>query len=168
MPFFEVVGFTSTWMNFNVASAFLRCEKEDNYVWVVGVIAELCRRVGKTPKVIVTDKEVALINAIGKVFPEAKHILCRRHAYKNIDSHAKKQLKDVVLAEKFAQECMQVFWSKTEYGYKCSLDRLQHKWSHKPKLVNYVKKEWLSNYKVSIVSAWTDKVMHLGTTTTNR
>ena len=37
-----------------------------------------------------------------------------------------------------------------------------------PLFVDYVKKTWLLPYKEKFVTAWTDKVMHLGNTTSNR
>ena len=49
------------WNNYNMACAFLKCEKEDNYQWVVSVIAKLCNMVGKTPTTIVTNRELALM-----------------------------------------------------------------------------------------------------------
>ena len=55
MPFVEIVGFTSTWRNYNLAFAFVSSEKEENYVWVIARLAELCEIVGRTPCAIVTD-----------------------------------------------------------------------------------------------------------------
>ena len=80
----------------------------------MGVLAELCRAVGKTPTAIVTDRELALMNAVDDIFPTTKHILCRRHVYKNLDDKAKLKTNNVDEADRFAKACMVVFWSKTE------------------------------------------------------
>ena len=37
-----------------------------------------------------------------------------------------------------------------------------------PMFVDYVKETWIIPYKEKFVTAWTNKVMHLGNTTTNR
>ena len=37
-----------------------------------------------------------------------------------------------------------------------------------PLFVDYVNKTWLIPHKEKFVKAWTDKVMHLGNTTSNR
>lgn len=160
MPFFEVVGFTSTWKNFNVAAAFMSGEKVDNYRWVVGVIAELCRSVGKTPTAIATDRERALITAMTDIVPNTKHILCRRHVNKNLEDRAKKEKGDVQLAKRFANACMSLLWSQSEESYVKNLARLEVSWRHLPDSVAYLKRQWLNDYKTNLVSAWTDKVMH--------
>ena len=69
MPFFEVIGITSTWKNYNIACAFMSGETVENYSWVMGVIAELLNLVGRSPDAIATDRELALINSITVVFP---------------------------------------------------------------------------------------------------
>jgi len=42
------------------------------------------------PSVIVTDRDLACINVVEKIFPESRHFLCRWHIRKNILSHCKK------------------------------------------------------------------------------
>ena len=43
--------------------------------------------------VFVTDRENALMNAIEKHFPNATHLLCRRHIQKDVEAWAKKTMK---------------------------------------------------------------------------
>ena len=71
-------------------------------------------------------------------------------------------------ADKFAKACNAVFWSKTESQYEEQLAKLERQWSNRKGLVNYLKKWWLEKHKERIVSAWTDRVLHFGSTTTNR
>ena len=174
MAFFEVFGFTFTWKNYNVACAFLNCEKEVNYQWVVSMIAELCNMVGKTPTTIVTDRELTLMKAIDEIFPQPKthHILCRRHVYKNVEGRAKLKPRNANEGIRFAHECRRVFWSKTEDQYEQNLASFTAAWSNGKvgsALVTYMKNWWLKdNFKVRIVSTWTDRVLYFGTTTTNR
>ena len=42
------------------------------------------------PKLIATDRELALMNAISIVFPSARHILCMWHINKNVLAHTKR------------------------------------------------------------------------------
>ncbi|CAN0837554.1 Protein FAR1-RELATED SEQUENCE 12 [Linum grandiflorum] len=47
---------------------------------------------GKKPKVVVTDGDLAMLNAIKEVFPEAFHRRCAWHIRKNLKSlHFKKR-----------------------------------------------------------------------------
>jgi len=43
------------------------------------------------PRVIVSDRDSALINVISVVFPEACHILCRFHIDNNVKAKCKKE-----------------------------------------------------------------------------
>lgn len=48
---------------------------------------------GAHPVVVVTDKEVAMMNAIFAVFPSATYLLCRWHINKNVLAKCKKLLR---------------------------------------------------------------------------
>ena len=56
----------------------------------------------------------------------------------------------------------------SEYDYDDCVAKFDMVCSPWPLFVDYVKKTWLLPYKEKFVKAWTDKVMHLGNTTTNR
>ena len=83
----HTVGMTPWNKTFTSSYCFLRDEKEDDYIWALTAIAETFR---VHPKVIVTDDEKALINAIEDIFPDTKHILCLWHVYNCILTHAAK------------------------------------------------------------------------------
>ena len=59
-------------------------EKKESYMWALEQFRQL---IDADPKVLVTDKEQALINAIEMIFPSSAHLLCRWHIYKNIQNH---------------------------------------------------------------------------------
>ena len=79
-PLLEVVGMTSTNLTNSLMFAYLYNERTNRLTcaldtlkkWMVGKGASL-------PLVFVTDRELALINAIGACFPMARHILCIWH-----------------------------------------------------------------------------------------
>ena len=78
MPLLEIVGVTPTDMTFSVASVYLMKEKTDNYTWALNILRSVMD-VHFLPSVIVTDRELALMNAIEIVFPTTTHLLCRWH-----------------------------------------------------------------------------------------
>ncbi|KAL7209894.1 hypothetical protein ACSBR1_031462 [Camellia fascicularis] len=83
LPLLEIVGVTSTDMSSSVAFAYLQFERIDNYVWVLTTLRSLLDDIA-IPEVIVTDRELALMNAIDKVFSTSRHLLCRWHISRNV------------------------------------------------------------------------------------
>lgn len=167
MPFFEIVGVISTWKNYNIAGAFLANEDEQSYVWAIEQLEKLFYMVKREPTCLVTDREKALMNAIDMIFPMAKCLLCRRHVRKNVEDYAKKQM-DVFRGTSFANQCMKLFKEESELQYESHLRSLEYLWREHPKVIQYLKRSWLIPYRERIVSAWTNTVFSLGTSTTNR
>ncbi|XP_028111964.1 uncharacterized protein LOC114310210 [Camellia sinensis] len=66
----EIMGVTSTHMAFSVAFAYLQTERVDNYAWVLQTLRDLMDN-KILLEVIVTDRELALMNAIDNTFPNA-------------------------------------------------------------------------------------------------
>ncbi|XP_028051733.1 uncharacterized protein LOC114256313 [Camellia sinensis] len=73
-PLLEIVGITSTEKTFSVGFAYLQYEKEDNYAWALGILRSLMDE-NSLPNVIVTDRELSLMNAIATIFPRATKAL---------------------------------------------------------------------------------------------
>ncbi|KAI8543066.1 hypothetical protein RHMOL_Rhmol08G0189400 [Rhododendron molle] len=92
-PLLQIVGVTCTELTFNVAFAFIECEKEENYTWVLEKLKGMMDA-DALPVVIVTDRELALMNAIKSVFPHATNLLCRFHISKNVLAKCRKMFDD--------------------------------------------------------------------------
>ncbi|CAJ0836910.1 6421_t:CDS:2, partial [Entrophospora sp. SA101] len=89
MLLLNVVGMTSFNTTFFSCFAFLKDEKEADYEWALTCISKIFNGMSH-PKVIVTDRELALMNAIGRIFPGAHHLLCIWHINKNILAKCKR------------------------------------------------------------------------------
>ncbi|KAL8483585.1 hypothetical protein ACS0TY_026318 [Phlomoides rotata] len=89
LPLFEIVGVTSTGMTFAVAFAYLESEQEDNYMWACNILKDLMHG-DCLPTVILTDRELALVNVVESAFPTATHLLCKWHIQKNVLAKCKK------------------------------------------------------------------------------
>ncbi|XP_058216767.1 protein FAR1-RELATED SEQUENCE 5-like [Rhododendron vialii] len=74
----QIVGVTSPKMTFCAAFAFMKCEKTENYTWVLEKLKGMMDP-NMLPSVTVMDRELALMNAITNVFPHATNFLCRWH-----------------------------------------------------------------------------------------
>lgn len=51
--------------------------------------------------VFMTYKEFAVINAIKRLYPEARHMLCTFHISRNVQQHCKPNFKSDIIQEKF-------------------------------------------------------------------
>ncbi|XP_047148907.1 protein FAR1-RELATED SEQUENCE 5-like [Vigna umbellata] len=79
LPLLEIVGVTSTGLNFSSTFAFLSTKRKINFTWVLEKLKGLFLTSKGGPKVIVTDRDLALMNVIANVFPESYQMLESGH-----------------------------------------------------------------------------------------
>ena len=89
MPLLDIIGVTCFNTSFYSGFAFLDKEDEENYTWALRAFKKILVE-GNGPSVIMTDRELALINGIKSVFPNTKSLLCVWHINKNVFFHCKK------------------------------------------------------------------------------
>lgn len=91
MPFFQMTGVTNVASNFSVAFGLIDNEKQDGYTWLIGQFEALRLAHGiPQPKVVVTDDEKALKNALRDQL-HAQQQLCIFHVNKNIVLNVKRK-----------------------------------------------------------------------------
>jgi hypothetical protein len=76
MPFLHIVGVSNTEQNFELAYCFLLGETEVDYGFAIQQLCLLYHRYNLKPKVVITDKEQALKNALHMYFPGVPQLLC--------------------------------------------------------------------------------------------
>ena len=86
MPLLNIVGIACTYQTFNAGFAFLNSETEESFTWALGEFSKIV-----SPKVVCTDRDLALMNSLVKVFPSCKNLLCIWHINKNIMANCKKK-----------------------------------------------------------------------------
>ncbi|KAL5126092.1 putative protein FAR1-RELATED SEQUENCE 10 [Glycine soja] len=89
LPLLDFVGVTPTAMTFSAGFAYLEAERVNNIVWALERFRGLFLRNDRLPLVIVTDRDLALMNAVKTVFPESTNLLCRFHIDKNVKAKFK-------------------------------------------------------------------------------
>ncbi|XP_058192009.1 protein FAR1-RELATED SEQUENCE 5-like [Rhododendron vialii] len=73
----EVVGITSTWRTYSLMFGYLSNEREETLTWALNNLKNWMLQEGASmPLVFVSDRDLALMNAIEACFPTARHILC--------------------------------------------------------------------------------------------
>jgi len=75
MPFFEIVGVTSTYLTYSVGFAFMTSEKEDNFTWALQMLLKLLEPNSDMPKVVVTDRDTSMMNAVANVLPDSNFVI---------------------------------------------------------------------------------------------
>ncbi|XP_020418037.1 protein FAR-RED ELONGATED HYPOCOTYL 3 [Prunus persica] len=166
-PLLKIVGVTSTHLTFSIAFVYLSAEKEDNYRWALARLRSVMGD-NSIPSVIVTDRELALMNALHEVFPGVRHLLCTWHINKGVLGKFKNVFEDKASPDKFLISWNMLVSSNTEAEYERHLLALQTNFKDHNSIINYVKETWLILYKERFVAAWTNTCMHFGNTTSNR
>jgi hypothetical protein len=141
-----MVSVTSTGNTFNVAFVIMKNEIADNYTWELQHCRSLMASQDQGPKVTVTDRDMALTNAVQTVFPDASPIVCRFHVLINVSSNCKSFCKtrdgdemshsDVVTGVMHSFE--DVLDSQTMEAYVQSLVEFRKFCEKYPRFLNYV------------------------------
>jgi len=84
MSMFETVWVISTDLTYSIGFGFVTHEKEENFVWVLQMMRKFLTSKINMPKVVVTDGDTTLMNAVATVSPESSAILCYFHVQKNV------------------------------------------------------------------------------------
>ncbi|XP_022019017.2 uncharacterized protein LOC110919048 [Helianthus annuus] len=168
LPFLQVVGMSSTNHTFCVAHAFLSNEQEATYVWVLERVRSMLHECME-PRVILTDRDQALINACRKIFPGAHRYLCRFHILQNIVKYCKGSFNGQDW-EAFINQWKTVCNSATEELYKYNVLNLQRHLVNQQLtyVFSYLWNNWLSTSRQLFVSAWTNQTLTFMQSTTNR
>ncbi|KAK3206077.1 hypothetical protein Dsin_020123 [Dipteronia sinensis] len=159
------VGVTSTELTFSVAFVFLENERVDNYTWVLEKLKTVMDE-NMLPSVILTDREIALMNAIQNVFPNASNLLCRWHISRNVLAHCKKLFETNEKWETFICSWNVMVLSSRKQEYIHNLSLMEREFSNYPIALDYVKQAWaesshsqlkrqLGSSQGNFLSSWT-------------
>jgi len=124
MPFLEMVGVTSTSKTFCVGFAVLMKERQQDFIWALSKLKQTLDKC-VMPRVIITDRDLGLVNACKQVFPEASHQLCRFHIFQNICKHCKPSFGKQEEWEAFERMWARVISSPTPESFERNRNRLR-------------------------------------------
>ena len=123
------------------AIAFLSREKKADYTQVLKQYKELLQENNiLQPKVFVTNRELALLNSINKLFPISDYILCCQHVNINVVAKTKKHFKVLEEWDAFYKAQLAVIDLESLEYYEKNLKNLR---KLNKKAVAYVKNTWL-------------------------
>lgn len=81
MVFVPFTGIDNHCRNVTFGAGLLSSETIDSYKWL---LSSFLKSFGKPPKVVVTDQDPAMKQAIESVFFESRHRLCMWHIMKKV------------------------------------------------------------------------------------
>src|SRR5437016_5514854 len=85
MPLLDILGSTGIGRTYFAAFMFLSRETEEEYEAALRMLAIVMDKKSiQSPRVIVTDQDFGLMNAVNTVFPQSAHLLCSWHINKNV------------------------------------------------------------------------------------
>ena len=162
MPLLNIVGITSTYATFNAGFAFMHAETEEMYTWVLEQFADVV-----VPKVLCTDRELALMNGISKVFPSSQNLLCGWHINKNVLSNCKAGFTHEGW-EEFMLHWNVIVTSITVESFEEGLSTFKAKYSiSHPGAWKYIEATWLP-HKERFISCFINEFPHFGSANTSR
>lgn len=92
MPLLNIVGVSGMNTTLHVTEVFLRGETEQDYCWALTQPSRIIADRGTAPpKVIVVDRDLALLSALERIFPRIPVLLCIWHIIKDVQSHERKR-----------------------------------------------------------------------------
>ena len=170
MPLLIIMGHTALGTSFCIGFAFLEKEEEEDFTWVMEHLKALYRHLGlKDPEVIVTDRDLALMNAIATVFASSANLLCVWHVNTNVLKNCKPAFDTEEKWKEFEAAWQQVVNADFGDDFNTAWRILRQPYGKDYEAeVIYLKDTWLRRHRHRFCKAWTNLVTHFNTTTTSR
>jgi MULE transposase domain len=163
MPVLNVIGMTPFNKSVFICFVFMKQETEENYQRALEKIKGIYE-VNKMPKVIATDRELALMNSIQRVFPHTVNLLCICHIQKNVVANCKKFFETNESINVFLDKCNVVTYSYSIERFETSWALMRGEYGVNHQAITYEKNTWLV-HKEKFVSTYADMVLHFGSKT---
>ena len=144
----------------------MKQEKTGNYKWALEQIKSLYIGV-EFPANIATDQELALMNAIPAVFPNAINLLCLWHINNAVFKNCKSLFTNGNEFNDFLYSWNCVCYSSSVQAFDVNWEEMQSNFGKHHSAVIYLQNTWLQ-HKEKFVSVWADCYLHLGSRNTSR
>ncbi|KAL0235125.1 hypothetical protein GEMRC1_001707 [Eukaryota sp. GEM-RC1] len=117
LPLLAISGITNMQTSFISAFVFMREETEFCYRNALSMLVDVIPCLWTKCQTVITDREPALINALGEMLPNAKNQLCLWHINCNVEVQLRKVVKNNVLEDKIRQQWKELIYS-TENAFQ--------------------------------------------------
>ena len=170
MPLMVIMGHTAIGTSFYIGFAFLEKEEQEDFEWLLDCLRCLYEFYGLMPAdVIVTDRDLALMNALRVAYPRAKNLLCLWHVHKNVLKNCKASFAEEDDWLEFLTAWHRVVYAFTENDMLEAWRTLSNTFKADYSAdVDYLANTWLNKYRNKICKCYTNKYLHFDTCTTSR
>ena len=182
MPLLNICSVIGNRKTVQTALVFLSGEKDGDYEWAIEQFCGVMEGESiSEPLLVVTDRELALMNTLDAQFPNSNHILCTWHVNMNVLANCRKHYpadtKDPTKAtsanphgyipdpewSNFLKDWAHLLDSTTDAEYTKRLVQFR---THAKVAVAYVEDTWLL-WKEKLVRRWVDACLHFGVRVTS-
>jgi hypothetical protein len=159
MPLLHIAGVSGNNKTFSAAFCFLAEENLKYYSWALETFSSsLTSHKIPPPDVLLTNCELALMNAIAEVFPNSIHMLCTWHIDKNILANASKIVKNADEEKQNMSKCSKLTQISNTADFYSSFKIFSSRFNSQ--FVKYIEKTWIP-LAPCFVDAWTKKSLTL-------
>ena len=167
-PLVHIIGITATNTTFTFAYSFTKSEATDDYIWAMRHLSDVFKLYGISCNgTFVTDRELALMNALCNVFPMASYLLCRWHINKNIFARQRREFATEDSWENFIRQWNVLVAKDSIVDYEIQLQSMRKEFSTPSRVMCYIEETWLI-WKERFVTAFLRNKCHYGHVTTSR
>ncbi|XP_057424905.1 protein FAR1-RELATED SEQUENCE 5-like [Lotus japonicus] len=161
IPLLEMVGMTLVGFTYTIGFGYMCNEREPEVTRALEKLRGLLLREEDMPKVMVTDKDTALMNAVTTTFPTAAHLLCQFHIAKCVKAKCKLTIQDKEMWDDVGDAWNRVMYAESAEEFNAGMDFLRSLVGEHSNLMNYIKETWLP-FKHKFVKYAIDRYMHMG------
>lgn len=162
----EVIGMSSFNKSFYSCFVFMQKEEEQNYVWTLNMFTKLLED-DNHPMAIITDRELALMNAICVVFPRMPNLVCMWYIEKNIAANCKPHFNEYADSVTFLSSWNTLIKSTDKFTFNEVWNHFEVEYKEYAVVLTYIKNIWLP-WKEKFVNAWIGLVCHFSNQVTSR
>ncbi|XP_057418428.1 uncharacterized protein LOC130712620 [Lotus japonicus] len=167
IPLLEMIGMTLVGFTYTIGFGYMCNEREPEVTWALEKLRGLLLKEEDMPKVMVTDKDTALMNAVTATFPTTAHLLCQFHIAKCVKAKCKLTIQDKEMWDDVGDAWNRVMYAESAEEFNAGMNFLRSLVGEHSDLMNYIKETWFP-FKHKFVKYGIDRYMHMGNTTTNR
>ncbi|XP_057451954.1 uncharacterized protein LOC130743743 [Lotus japonicus] len=143
IPLLEMVGMTSVGFTYTIDFGYMCNEREPEVTWALQKLRGLLLKEEDMPKVMVTDKDISLMNAVTATFPTAAHLLCQFHISKCVKAKCKLTIQDKEMWDDVGDAWNRVMYAESAEEFNAGMDFLRSLVGEHSDLMNYIKETWL-------------------------
>lgn len=178
MLLLHIVGAANTNTSSTIALCFLRSESEANYQWA---LSELLTKLGSeySPRVIATDRELTLMNAVAVSFLHSKHLLCSWYITKNVAAKQKTAFPKETLTDASGVVDVRLTWDQFSKRWTRLITdpitetEFNQQWQALAKVIpnevsEYIENSWMIPWKDRFCVGLIGDVMYFRALTTSR